>query len=94
MNGKTKKRERILTLSDIDRIVECIPKESADDAKRQLREPILKAFDIYKSNVYYGIIKETEAEHTKVMEWYNKLCDLDIQAVENIPVLIKKYIKE
>ena len=37
-------------------------------AIRQLRKPLLKAFDIYKANLYYGIEKETEEESQKMEE--------------------------
>ena len=40
------------------------------EALRRLREPLLKAFDIYKSNVYYGVINETEEEHQQILNWY------------------------
>lgn len=61
--------------------------------KRNLRQPLLNAFDIYKSNVYYGVIVESAAEHTAILEWYKSLLDLDRAALENPPAAIKKYIK-
>ena len=63
-----------------------------DNAIRQLREPLLKAFDIYKSNIYYGIVTETIEEHENILRWYKDLCDLNINAIENVPALIKKYV--
>lgn len=62
-------------------------------AKRSLREPILKAFDIYKSNVYYGIITETEEERTKILAWYQDLLDLKESALGNVPKKVEEYLK-
>ena len=64
------------------------------EAQRQVREPLLKAFDVYKSNVNYGVIIETEAEHNAVLEWYQKLCDLIPEAFENIPSQIERFLKK
>lgn len=68
--------------------------EVATETKRQLREPILRAFDIYKSNVYYGVVTETDAEHYEILYWYQLLLDLDEYALNNVPKAIAKYIKE
>lgn len=62
------------------------------DGIRQLRKPLLQAFDIYKSNVNYGVETETAAEKAAIMEWYNKLLNLDKTALENIPEKIKRYL--
>lgn len=59
---------------------------------RSLRIPILKAFDIYKSNVQYGINIETAEEHTLILEWYEKVLNLEIDSILNIPTQIKKYL--
>lgn len=67
---------------------------NTDEQKRQLREPILSAFDIYKTNVHYGIILESQEEHSQIIDWYNALCDLDLSALQNIPENVKKYIKK
>lgn len=60
---------------------------------RFLRKPLLKAFDVYKSNVYYGVVKETEAEHAAVLAWYKNLCDLKTEAVESVPAAVQKYLE-
>lgn len=52
---------------------------------RSQRADILKAFDIYKSNVQYGIIYETEYQHTQIISWYEDLLNLIPSAFENIP---------
>lgn len=67
--------------------------ENLKTAKRSLREPLLKAFDIYKSNVYYGIVTETAEEHNTVLNWYQNLCDLKEEALINIPENVKKYLR-
>lgn len=59
---------------------------------RQLRKPLLMAFDVYKSNVNYGVILETEEEKTAVIKWYNKLLDLSSTAFKKVPNSIKKYL--
>ena len=61
--------------------------------RRFLRKPLLKAFDVYKSNVYYGVVKETDERHVAVLAWYRDLCDLKAEAVENIPDEIMRYLK-
>ncbi len=68
------------------------------DHLRILRKPLLDAFDIYKSNVYYGILSETDGEHTEIMAWYNQLCDTENpeglrEAIENVPAKIEKYLR-
>jgi len=60
-------------------------------ALRGLRRPLLEAFDVYKSNVYYGVITETEAEHAAILAWYRALCDLDPAALTQIPAGIRRY---
>ena len=59
---------------------------------RENRKPLLKAFDVYKSNISYGIISETEEERASVFEWYNKILNLDEDALNNVPESIKKYL--
>lgn len=62
------------------------------NAKRSLREPLLKAFDIYKSNVSYGVVVETEEEKVKIKKWYNSLLELNESALKVIPSGVKKYL--
>lgn len=79
--------------ADINCLSKIETEEIKTQLKRQFREPILSAFDIYKSNVYYGIIKETETEHNQIIAWYKDLCDLKESALINIPSKIKKFYK-
>ena len=70
-----------------------------DDIRRD-REKFLRAFDVYKSNVLYGIITETEEEKAEVAAWYQYLLDLpDTITPDNLsyewpvtPAKIDKYI--
>lgn len=59
---------------------------------RMKREPLLKAFDIYKSNVMYGTVVETDEQKTLVTEWYQKILDLDEEAIDNPPSVVTKYL--
>ena len=60
---------------------------------RQLRTPLLEAFDIYKSNVSYGVETETEEERVEIITWYQQLLNLDIEAIKNVPAKVQHYIK-
>lgn len=70
-----------------------LPTGKKEDALRALREPLLAAFDIYKGNVKYGILTETEEEHASVTAWYKALCDLEPESMRNVPYGIAKYVK-
>ena len=61
---------------------------------RLLRAPILAAFDLYKSNVNYGITTEDAETKEKITFWYHQLLDLNEEAFkeENIPSQIKYYL--
>lgn len=61
---------------------------------RNSRIPLLNAFDIYKSNVYYGVIAETEEQHEQIVAWYHDLRDLKPSAFENIPSGVAMYVKK
>ncbi len=79
---------RMITFEDFNEINES---EKAN-AFRQLRKPLLQAFDVYKSNIYYGIISETSKERSQVLTWYENLCDLKQSALTKIPEKIAKYL--
>ena len=66
-------------------------KHSAEVLRKQ-RERLLKAFDIYKTNVKYGIEQESEEQHTEIVVWYQKCLDLDYEAINNPPVEVVRYL--
>lgn len=57
---------------------------------RAIRAPILQAFDIYKTNVIYGIEQETNKE--EILDWYQDVLDLKPEALENVPPQVQKYM--
>ncbi len=59
---------------------------------RSQRVKLLKAFDVYKSNALYGIELETEQEKKQIVEWYNKILELDEASIYEIPQKIKRYL--
>lgn len=60
---------------------------------RAQRKDILTAFDIYKTNVNFGIEKiETDLDKILILAWYQDLLDLKETAFENIPEAIQKYV--
>ena len=59
---------------------------------RQLRKPLLEAFDIYKTNIAYGIEVETDEEKEHILAWYNNLLDKNVDALRNIPNKILRYL--
>lgn len=63
------------------------------EALRTLRAPLLDAFDVYKSNIYYGIITETDEQHAAIVAWYRDLCDLKKTAIATPPDGIRKYLR-
>ena len=60
---------------------------------RQLRTPLLEAFDIYKSNINYGVEIETDEERKEIIVWYQNLLNLNIEAIINVPSKIQRYVK-
>ena len=61
-------------------------------AKRQLRAPLLAAFDIYRSHVSYQTVEESDERHDVIMAWYRDLLDLKQSALDNVPDEIKRYL--
>lgn len=57
---------------------------------RQLRTPLLQAFDIYKSNVNYGIEEDINREN--ILKWYKGILDLDETSINNPPQEIRRYM--
>lgn len=61
------------------------------DTKRQIRKPLLDAYDIHKGNVNYGTVTESEEEHSKVVKWYKDILDLKDEAFEAIPAKVQRH---
>lgn len=62
------------------------------DVLRTKRARLFKAFDIYKENVNYGLIQETQETHDKLANWYRNCLDLDFNAISNCPTELEKYL--
>ena len=92
MNRPSKNTRRLIALTDIDNIVKLLPEIGAKKAKRQLREPLLSAFDTHKASVIYEGKKETSEEKDKVLAWKQSLLDLDTNAFKDIPQNVKYYL--
>lgn len=75
--------------SDIDDLINT---QEINSIIRQLRKPLLEAFDIYKTNVAYGIEVETDEEKEHILAWYNNLLDKNVDALRNIPNKILRYL--
>ena len=59
---------------------------------RRKREVLFKAFDIYKSNIEYGLITETDEAHQRIASWYLLALDLDYNAITNYPPELDRYL--
>ena len=59
---------------------------------RVKRKRLFKAFDIYKQNVAYGLIPESQERHQELVNWYSKALDLNYDAISNPPQEVKKYL--
>lgn len=92
MNKDCKKTVRLIKLTDVDELVECLPQETADNAKRQLREKILfPKVDVYDSKVNKGRETESSEQKAEVDAWHKDLRDLKTEAFKNMPACVKKY---
>ena len=60
---------------------------------RMERERLFRAFDIYKANVRYGVVGESDEEHTLITEWYRKALDLDANAIRDYPIVLNRYLR-
>ena len=95
MNRPSKNELRLISLSDVDIIEKRLPLDRQKDAKRQLRTPLLTAYDSHKTTVLYENKKETATEKEKVLSWKQSLLDLKTEAFkeENIPQSVKYFYK-
>ena len=92
MNKPSKKVYRTLQLSDVETLDICLTKEQADNGKRQLRKPLLKAFDTHKTAVIYEGKAETQDERNSVLAWKQGLLDLQTEAFKSVPEKVKYYL--
>ena len=92
MNKPSKKTYRTLQLSDVETLDICLPKENADNGKRQLRKHLLKAFDTHKTVVIYEGKTETREEKNSVLAWKQGLLDLQTEAFKSVPEKVKYYL--
>jgi hypothetical protein len=70
----------------IDKIIE------RKNELRTMRVPLLKAFDVYKSSVAYGVEFENEEQREEIVKWYSDLLHLEESAFEVIPERIRYYL--
>lgn len=73
-------------------IDEELVKEDELNQLRKKREPLLKAFDIYKTNLIVGAISLSDEEKQQVIDWYNLILDLNEEAINNPPDVVSKYL--
>lgn len=73
--------------------------DNTEDLKKQKLEelrakrvPLLKAFDVYKSSVAYGVEFENEEQRDEIVAWYTALLHLEESAFENVPERIRYYL--
>ncbi len=62
---------------------------------REKRELLLRAFDIYKANVNYGVEIENDTQRSIILNWYQQVKDLNEHYIvneKNIPERIKYYL--
>ena len=84
---------KVIGITDLSRLP-VVETEETKNAKRIIREKLLTAWDIHKSNISYGAETETEEEHAKCIAWWKALCNLEDWAFEEIPEGVKKHLKE
>lgn len=66
--------------------------EAELEVRRKMRASLLKAFDVYKTNVEYGVVEETQEEHDAILQWYRGLLDLDPTAISYPPEKVTSYL--
>ena len=84
--------EKIIYSDITEKDLEFFSGEEKTNAKRCLRTPLLKAFDVYKTNIFYGIEVETKEEKDEIIKWYNSLLNLEENALIVVPSGVKKYL--
>lgn len=92
MNKPSKKTYRALKRADVDKIETSLSEHDAKEAKRQLRKPLLTAYDTHKTNVLYEGQAETAEERNKVLAWKQGLLDLQTEAFKSVPEEVEYYL--
>ena len=59
---------------------------------RAKRLNLFKAFDILKSNIYFGIDHIDSVEQQALIKWYEAALDLEEEAINNPPAILAKYV--
>ena len=94
MNKPSKKNYRLLNNNDVSKLDFCLNVEECKKCKRQIREPILQAFDSYKTSVLYEGKEETKEKKDNILIWKQRLLDLETDSFEKIPDCVKYYLKK
>lgn len=68
--------------------------EIGEAIAREYRTCLFAAFDIYKSNVQYGIESETAEQHVEILNWYDQMLTLPLtrESYVGSPECIKRYL--
>ena len=72
---------------------EAMKTEEGRNILRSKRKKLLEAFDVYKTNVSYGLIEEDQESHQAITAWYRGLLDLDPEAFDDVPIWIQRFLK-
>ena len=63
-----------------------------DEVKYE-KEILIKAFEKYKSDVFYGLLKEDEDQHEKILSWYKNLQANLPESLRIVPAEILCYLE-
>ncbi len=80
-------KKRKVELADMQNF-QGVPASAATEIKRQLRAPLLTAFDKWEKAVLRG----REEENAEVMAWFHSLLNLEQQAFCVIPPAVQYYL--
>lgn len=96
MNSECIVKIKKISCDDVDKIEKCLLKDDANKIKRQLRNPLLVAYDSHKTTVLYEEKYESYKEKQDILNWKQSLLDLKKEAFEEskIPSSIKYFLKK
>lgn len=86
--GEYRCKNHILYKNDSPLLSSCEKKKSAYD-----KEDLVKAFEAYKNDVFYGEIEENKEMHTQILEWHKTLMNSKEEALSNPPLEILKRLE-